>query len=903
MHGLWNLIGKVGQSSTQAFPYEIGDKIVDHEGRTIWTLHSGKKKGTEENVSIFAFDVKNSSSNEHEVAKAEFKRLKTLRHPTVLRFIDGLESESFVYIVTEAVIPLEKYLKENTNELEISWGIHQIATALDFLISNAGLVHGNICLSSIFVDSGGEWKLGGVAYIHPSSPSSGGDVQTFSRFPWMQKYDPPEGVDGAKLKKKTEKWSADVWGLGCLIWEIFNGPLPKSSSLKSVGKIPSNLLSHYGELVSANPKSRPDPAKFIAQCRAKGQYLANTFVDSNLFLAEIQIKTQDEQKEFFKSLSSQLDAFPQKYCKLKILPLLLNAFEYGSAGSTVLTPLFKIGKLLDAEDYQQKIVPCVVKLFSSTDRATRIQLLQQLNNFVEHLQGSVINNQIFPNVATGFNDTVPAVREHTVKSMLLLVPKLNEKTINNQLLKFFAKLQLDEQPSIRTNTTVCLGKIACHLPETTRAKVIVAAFLRALRDPFPPARMAGINALCVTLDFIPIDECAKKVLPTLCTMTIDSNKSVRDQCFKAIRLILSKLENHSEDLNAKDNTCGSSSSAGGSDPTSGSWTGWAMSSLSRKFYRENASAVTSDNKEDGVREKTKKSPANTAENVNVSKSHDMYEKKSNCDDEGSDNESQENEWEIEEDTVSSIKKDFIEAKSQLTSFMSGKGRKESDMINNGGDSDSDYGEENNWNSFSLSSKQKKSTANFEKNSGPLKLTVGNKKSAVSEDDILSELMSDTTSQAKFVNLSSSNDDNWNDVKDSFVQDDNWTQSFFVKSGDNVKTTDKFPKMSKKVSSRVHDIKAEKPKPKTSVEEESRNSVDFDGWDAEDWAPLNDLPLAADKEENWETEGWESFASFDENKASDLAKKKREERRKQREKVLKEKRAARGTLKLGATKKD
>jgi SCY1-like protein 1 len=106
----------------------------------------------------------------------------------------------------------------------------------------------------------------------------------------MQKYEPPEGVYGGKLKKRTEKWSADVWGLGCLIWEIFNGLLPKSSSLKSVGKIPSNLLSHYGELVSANPKGRPDPAKFITQCRAKGQYLANSFVDSNLFLAEIQVQ-------------------------------------------------------------------------------------------------------------------------------------------------------------------------------------------------------------------------------------------------------------------------------------------------------------------------------------------------------------------------------------------------------------------------------------------------------------------------------------------------------------------------------------------------------------------------------------------------------------------------------------
>ena len=38
-----------------------------------------------------------------------------------------LQSESVVYIVTEAVTPLEEYLKENRNELEISWGIHQIA--------------------------------------------------------------------------------------------------------------------------------------------------------------------------------------------------------------------------------------------------------------------------------------------------------------------------------------------------------------------------------------------------------------------------------------------------------------------------------------------------------------------------------------------------------------------------------------------------------------------------------------------------------------------------------------------------------------------------------------------------------------------------------------------------------
>lgn len=28
-----------------------------------------------------------------------------------------------------------------------------------------------------------------------------------------------------------------MWGLGCLIWEVFNGPLPRTSSLKAFGKV------------------------------------------------------------------------------------------------------------------------------------------------------------------------------------------------------------------------------------------------------------------------------------------------------------------------------------------------------------------------------------------------------------------------------------------------------------------------------------------------------------------------------------------------------------------------------------------------------------------------------------------------------------------------------------------
>lgn len=77
-----------------------------------------------------------------------------------------------------------------------------------------------------------------------------------------------------------------------------------------------------------------------------------------------------------------MEQFPTHVCRLKILPQLVTAFEYGDAGAAVLAPMFKLGRLLDESEYQKIIVPCVVRLFASTDRATRIRLLQQLEQFI-----------------------------------------------------------------------------------------------------------------------------------------------------------------------------------------------------------------------------------------------------------------------------------------------------------------------------------------------------------------------------------------------------------------------------------------------------------------------------------------------------------------------------------------
>eukprot|EP00064_Thunnus_orientalis_P009858 superscaffoldBa00001277_g9884 len=524
------------------FAYEILPDTQEKSG--IWTLHRGKRK-----------------------------------------------TEKSLYLVTEQVTPLAVHLKAQaekggSSELEVSWGLHQILKALSFLVNDCHLLHNNLGVWAVFVDRAGEWKLGALDHVAPEQGDPSGVALPAPKvvYPDMEKYDPPEMPNSS-----GEKWAGEVWRLGCLIWEVFNGPLPRTSSLRSLGKVPKALVPHYCELVGANPRARPNPARFLQNCRTPGGFLSNSFVESNLFLEEIQIKEPAEKQQFFQDLSDNLDSFPEDFCKHKVLPQLLTAFEFGNAGAVVLTPLFKVGKFLSAEEYQQKIIPVIVKMFSSTDRAMRIRLLQQMEQFIQYLNEAAVNSQIFPHVVHGFTDTNPAIREQTVKSMLLLAPKLNETNLNQELMRHFARLQArDEQGPIRCNTTVCLGKIASYLNAGTRQRVLISAFSRATKDPFPASRSAGVLGFAATHNYYSVTEIAARILPTLCAITVDPDKSVRDQAFKAIKSFISKLETVSEDPTKLAEIEKDVASCAQPAGASSSWAGWAvtgMSTITSKLIR------------------------------------------------------------------------------------------------------------------------------------------------------------------------------------------------------------------------------------------------------------------------------------------------------------------------------
>lgn len=97
-------------------------------------------------------------------------------------------------------------------------------------------------------------------------------------------------------------------------------------------------------------------------------------------------------------LESLSDDFPEDYFKIKILPELLRLVEFGGGGPKVFGAVMKIGAKLTDDDFDTRVTPVVVRLFSSPDRAIRVCLLDSLPMMVDRIPQKIVNDKIFPNM-------------------------------------------------------------------------------------------------------------------------------------------------------------------------------------------------------------------------------------------------------------------------------------------------------------------------------------------------------------------------------------------------------------------------------------------------------------------------------------------------------------------------
>ncbi|XP_026457158.1 N-terminal kinase-like protein [Papaver somniferum] len=599
------LKGVVGGSGTglKDLPYNIGEPYSSAWGS--WTHSRGTSKDDGSPVSIFSLTGSNAQDGHLAAGRNGVKRLRTVRHPNILSFLHSTEAEIFdgatpkhtIYIVTEPVMPLSEKIKElglqDTQRDEYyAWGLRQISKAVSFLNNDCKLVHGNVCLASVVVTPTLDWKLHAFDVLSEFDGNNEGSTGPMLQYEWLvgAQYKPMELTksDWAAIRK-SPPYAIDSWGLGCLIYELFSGmKLAKTEELRNTSSIPKSLLPDYQKLLSSMPPRRLNTSKLIEN----SEYFQNRLVETIQFMEILSLKDSVEKDTFFRKLPNLAEQLPRPIVLKKLLPLLASALEFGSAAAPALTALLKMASWLSPEEFTAKILPTVVKLFASNDRAIRVGLLQHIDQFGESLSSQVVDEQVYPHVATGFSDTSAILRELTLKSMLILAPKLSQRTIAGSLLKYLSKLQVDEEAAIRTNTTILLGNIASHLNDGTRKRVLINAFtVRALRDNFSPARGAGIMALCATSSYYDTMEIATRILPNIVVLTIDPDSDVRSKAFQAVDLFLQIVKQHDEKINSGDTT--GISSMGTSAGNAG-LLGWAMSSLTIKGKADHAPVASAE---------------------------------------------------------------------------------------------------------------------------------------------------------------------------------------------------------------------------------------------------------------------------------------------------------------------
>ncbi|KAI9691314.1 MAG: hypothetical protein M1820_009777 [Bogoriella megaspora] len=568
---------------TSAFPFIIGDR-VDVE-QSLWTLNNGTKRDDGTKCSIFTFDI-NANRNRLMLAKNTVRKLRTIRHPGVVK------TDTHIYIVTERLTPLGWHTRRKSlAEETMKWGLYNVAKTLKFINEEGTSVHGAVKTSSVFTSDSGEWKLGGFDILSSMKDDEAIIYAHGSLVPDSARYAPPEvAKSGWEAVKRSPVYTVDSYNFGVLMFEVFNGGFSGGDQIGQTKNIPPSMHQSYKRLLNPNPKARLSVGNFLEQGRRHGGFFQTPLIHLTEGIESLGLKDEMEREEFLSQLDGVQDDFPEEFFKSKVLPELLKSVEFGGGGPKVFQVVMKISAKLSDEEFDAQVTPVVVRLFNSQDRAMRVCLLDNLPLIIDHLSQKLVSDKIFPQMVTGFTDAAPLVREQTVKAVLTVISKLSDRVINGELLRYLAKTANDEQPGIRTNTTICLGKIAKSLGTSTRAKVLVAAFARALRDPFVHARNAALLALAATSDCYSEDDCATKILPALCPSLLDKEKLVRDQANKTLDVYLQRVRKHATTLpDTLQPPSSSSGATAGSAPRMGtpqndtSWAGWAISSFTNKL--------------------------------------------------------------------------------------------------------------------------------------------------------------------------------------------------------------------------------------------------------------------------------------------------------------------------------
>ena len=549
--------------------YEITKHVGSAGPGLLWKLYSGYKKSTKQEATIFVLHKKSLetySKKERELIIDAFKKgatqLARLKHPRVLSLQHQLEeSKDSLAFATEPCFcsvanvfgnhenmpsPLpQEFTSYKLYDVEIKYGLMQLAEAFSFLHKDAKIMHRNISPESIIINSNGAWKIA----CFELSVTNCNEPNDSIRFPFKEwdaalppilnpnlDYLAPE----YSLSNKCD-CSSDMFSYGMLFMTVYNNGkslyqcnnnystyvsnIEELRKLKStqLGAVPSEVNEYIKLLLHFNNELRPDATQvlkipFFDDVAVKTlEYLDSSFQVDNL-----------QKSIFFKSLSQIIDKLPKRVCLQRIIPCLEQEFINPDMIPFVLPNMFFIAEISDNEEFVKFILPKLKPIFQLQKPVQiLIIMLKNMNLLLSKTPSTDIKEHILPMVCRALDSVEIEVVELCLSTLPTFSSLIDTQSIKHLLIPRIRKLILESQTlSIRVNSLVCVGKLLENLEKWIVLDDVLPILDKiTMRDSSVLMAILGIYRVTLTHPKLGItkDMLATKIVPHLIPLCVDNN--------------------------------------------------------------------------------------------------------------------------------------------------------------------------------------------------------------------------------------------------------------------------------------------------------------------------------------------------------------------------------------------
>lgn len=217
----------------------------------------------------------------------------------MIKVLDTVETDTYIYIATERVTPLRWHIKRKSmSEETMKWGLFSVATTVKFINDEASSIHGAIRAGSVYTSESGEWKLGGFEVLSSLKDDEAIIYNYGTMLPDASRYAPPELASGWETIKRNPPTAVDAYNFGIFIYETFNGDFTGTDQLQRPGSIAIQIAPTYKRLINANPKARISVANFLQQGQRSGGFFDTPLIKLTEGVDSLGMKSENEREEF-----------------------------------------------------------------------------------------------------------------------------------------------------------------------------------------------------------------------------------------------------------------------------------------------------------------------------------------------------------------------------------------------------------------------------------------------------------------------------------------------------------------------------------------------------------------------------------------------------------------------------